>query len=286
MHLVQPLADPRTYVRGALGRALPRDPEDDGEGARRALPGRRHARPRPVPPADRRSAGGRRARRHGGRDASRATNAPARAAAAAYASSHAPSHAPTHTPPHPAFDSGVLNRVEELLAGAVGPMARVLVRRAAKTAPSLEALCSDLAEQVEAGHAREAFRSKCLVAGRSAVPPPAPAPPSSPSHGPAAARATPAPAHATPGRSVSGTSPAASLGGAGNTLAITEADLHVLDVELARHVGPLARRPRQEGREERGLPRPARRGPRGRDPVRRRAARVPVGGPQAPVALT
>jgi len=123
-------------------------------------------------------------------------------------------HMPAHTPaPHPAFDSGVLNRVEELLAADVGPMARVLVRRAAKTAPSLEALCGELAEQVAAGPAREAFRSKCLLADRTATPPPEPA-------------------HSTPG---------ASLGVPGNTLYMTDEDLHALEAELARHVGPLAR---------------------------------------------
>ncbi|MGA7989813.1 MAG: serine/threonine-protein kinase, partial [Thermoanaerobaculia bacterium] len=68
--------------------------------------------------------------------------------------------------PHPAFDSGVLHRVEDLLAADVGPMSRVLVRRAAKSSPNLEALCSELAGQVEAGARREDFLAKCLLAAR------------------------------------------------------------------------------------------------------------------------
>ena len=145
--------------------------------------------------------------------------------------------APALTPaPHPAFDSGVLNRVEELLASDVGPMARVLVRRAAKTSPTLEALCGELAEQVTAGPTREAFRSKCLFAGRTATPAPAvPATPLPP-HGPDAPRTTPA------ARRVSGEAPPSAAPEArGNVFAAAEADLRILEAELAKQVGPLAR---------------------------------------------
>ena len=246
MHLVQPLADPRTYVAG-LSEGLCRV-------IRKMMAKSRDERYADVDTLDRdlyrlQTGGAPEAAEPG--DTAVETivrdGAPARAGAPSHAPPHAPSrassHAPSHTPaPHAAFDSGVLNRVEELLAAAVGPMARVLVRRAAKTAPNLEALCTDLAEQVEAGRPREAFRSKCLVVGRSAVPAPAPAPQATaPAHGPGAPRATPPSAHAAPGRPSSGSAHPAPTGGAANTLTITEADLHVLEAELAQHVGPLAR---------------------------------------------
>jgi serine/threonine-protein kinase len=235
MHLVQPLADPRTYVPG-LSEGLCRV-------VRKMMAKSRDERYADVDTLDRDlyrlQIGG---TPEGAEPGDTAVETLVRDGAPSRpAPGHAPAHTPAHTPPpHAAFDSGVLNRVEELLASAVGPMARVLVRRAAKTAPTLEALCADLAEQVEAGPARESFRSRCLVANRSAVPPPAPTPHTAPSHAPAP-RGMPAPGHATPGRSVSGTAPAASPAGAGNTLSITEPDLRVLEVELARHVGPLAR---------------------------------------------
>ena len=141
--------------------------------------------------------------------------------------------------PHPAFDSGVLNRVEDLLAGHVGPMARVLVRRAAKSSPTLESLCGELADQVVAGPARETFRAKCLLAGRAATPPPRTAAPATtpPPHGSNAPRATPSPVpqttHPAPAQAAS------APGGA--TFIPAEADLRTLEAELAKHVGPLAR---------------------------------------------
>ena len=143
------------------------------------------------------------------------------------------------SPPHPAFDSGVLNRVEDLLASDIGPMARVLVRRAAKSSPTLEALCGELAEQVSAGPAREAFRSKCLLAGRSATLPPQHAAPATPAppHAPDASRMA-----SLPGRRTSGEAPGSAAPGAGgNAFAVADADLRTLETELAKHVGPLAR---------------------------------------------
>ena len=142
-------------------------------------------------------------------------------------------------PPHPTFDSGVLNRVEDLLASDIGPMARVLVRRAAKSSPTLEALCGELAEQVAAGPAREAFRSKCLLAGRAATPPPQHAAPATPAppHVPEVSRSS-----SLPGRRASGEAPApAAPVAGGNAFAVADADLHTLEAELAKHVGPLAR---------------------------------------------
>jgi serine/threonine protein kinase len=141
------------------------------------------------------------------------------------------------------FDSGILNRIEESLASAVGPMAKVLVRKSARTAPTLEALCGTLAEQIAETAARDKFLSKCLLAART------PAAANRP------ARTTPAPPSEAPtelprgGRSVgSGPSRSFSPGGAslapgssGRTLAISEEDLRAAETELARQIGPLAR---------------------------------------------
>ena len=145
-----------------------------------------------------------------------------------------------------AFDSGVLNRIEESLASAVGPMARVLVRKAARTAPTLEALCGTLAEQVVETVARDKFLSKCLLAARTSP------------GGSRPGRTTPAPPSEAPtelpraGRSVApgpGPSRSFSQGGAsiaqgssaGRTLVISEEDLHAAENELAKQIGPLAR---------------------------------------------
>ena len=233
MHLAQPLADPRTYVAG-LSEGLCRV-------IRKMMAKDRAERYADVDTLDRdlyRLQTGEVP--EGAEPGDTAVETIVREDVRRPGSAHTPGHTPA---PHPAFDSGVLNRVEELLAADVGPMARVLVRRAAKTAPSLEALCAELSEQVDVGPAREAFRSKCLLAGRTATPPPAPAPPRTPpppqgstvprtTPPPLEKRATPAPSHATPGTS---------LGGAGNTLYVTEGDLHLLEAELAKHVGPMAR---------------------------------------------
>ncbi len=173
----------------------------------------------------------------------------------ARATAPSPARGPHQTPvPHPAFDSGVLSRVEDLLAADIGPMARVLVRRAAKSSPTLEALCSDLAGQVEAGSRRETFLAKCLVAGRAQAPPPAPARPVTPSppHGaphaaprttpppmPEAARPTPPAERGTRGEAASPSM--GSLGPAGASSGFPPEDLLLLEAELTRHVGPLAR---------------------------------------------
>jgi len=247
MHLVQPLADPRTYVPAlsegicrvirkmmaksrderypdvdALDRDLYRlqtgetpEPDEPGETAVETL-----VRERPPSSPETRA--------------------------------HAAEPAPAPLP-HPAFDSGTLHRIEDLLAADVGPMASVLVRRAAKSSPTLEALCEDLAGQVESGARREVFRSKCLVAGRVATPP-APAravPPPSQASLPARERPAPAaspaaPRSAAPERSRGGTGPGAggapaSTGPAGGGSSLPPEDLLLLEAELAKHVGPLAR---------------------------------------------
>ena len=133
-----------------------------------------------------------------------------------------------------AFDSGVLNRIEESLASAVGPMAKVLVRKTARSAPTLEALCGMLADQISETTARDKFLTKCLLAART------------PTGGSRPGRGTPAPASEAPteARSVSGSSSRSfpsTTPGAGGTLAIGDEDLRAVEAELARQIGPLAR---------------------------------------------
>src|SRR5512141_1106649 len=92
---------------------------------------------------------------------------PAQATVARAGSRAAPAYVPTAAA---AFDSGVLNRIEDSLAAAVGPMAKVLVRKTARHAPTYEALCSELAGQVSDPRARDTFLSNCLRAARTPTP--------------------------------------------------------------------------------------------------------------------
>jgi len=91
----------------------------------------------------------------------------------------------------PSFEPAVLARVEGALAESIGPLARVLVRKAAKTAPNLAALCQLLAVAVPEAQ-QAAFRRRLGdLAGRPALPPAAPT------------GAATAPAPAAPGRPLS-----------------------------------------------------------------------------------
>ena len=141
------------------------------------------------------------------------------------------------------FDSGILNRIEESLASAVGPMARVLVRKSARTAPTLEALCGTLAEQIADTAARDRFLSKCLLAartrtggsrpGRTTPAPPSEAPTEFPSVGRSVAPG--------PSRSYSAGGASLTPGSSGRTLLISDEDLRAAENELAKQIGPLAR---------------------------------------------
>lgn len=93
----------------------------------------------------------------------------------------------------PHFDPAVLARVEGALAEGMGPLARVLVRRAAKTAPDLPALCQ-LLDVALPETQRAAFRRRL---GNVAGPPPAS--PASPARPPA----TPPSVGTGPGRPLS-----------------------------------------------------------------------------------
>ncbi|MBL8115685.1 MAG: serine/threonine protein kinase [Acidobacteria bacterium] len=63
---------------------------------------------------------------------------------------------PVHAPA-PTLDSGQLRSLEEALASAIGPMAKVLVRKRAAAGLSIEALCDDLAEQIPTEPERREF---------------------------------------------------------------------------------------------------------------------------------
>ena len=123
-------------------------------------------------------------------------------------------------------------------------MARVLVRKTARHAPSYEALCGELAEQVADPRARDTFLSKCLRAARTPTAPEG-------SH-----RVTPTPVRASEAPTeVRGSGPAAAsgptrsfypsapsgAGSAGRSLVLSEQDLRFVETELARQIGPLAR---------------------------------------------
>ena len=117
------------------------------------------------------------------------------------------------------WDPDVYRRVEERLALRVGPLARVLVKQAARDASSFEDLCRRLAEQVPDPAARAGFLAE-VVSG------PASSRPSGAGAGPRA-EAEPAPS------SGSGASPAPT--------AFPPAPLAVAEQKLAAEIGPLAR---------------------------------------------
>jgi serine/threonine-protein kinase len=56
------------------------------------------------------------------------------------------------------FPQEILDRLEKLLAGHVGPLARVIIKKAAKKAHSYEALINQLSAQISDEKAQRAFR--------------------------------------------------------------------------------------------------------------------------------
>jgi serine/threonine-protein kinase len=86
------------------------------------------------------------------------------------------------------FDAAVLTRIEGALAESIGPLARLLVRKAAKSAPDLPELCQAL-EVALPEVQRAAFRRRLGSIG--GPPPTPPAPPAGP--GAAVPRAETAP---------------------------------------------------------------------------------------------
>ena len=164
---------------GALRGNLSGAAQDDGQGPERALPGRARARPGPLQAAARPDAGTGRAERERHRDLrehrSPATRPPryGRLRPAAplplpsepRAEAKPPTATPSASAPAPAFREEDLHFVEVELARHIGPLARVLVKRAAKSAPNLVALGAVLEKNVADEEGRRAFRA--LVRARA-----------------------------------------------------------------------------------------------------------------------
>jgi eukaryotic-like serine/threonine-protein kinase len=137
------------------------------------------------------------------------------------------SSSPVSTSPPGPWDSDVYRRVEERLAAQVGPMARVLVRQAAKEAATFDDLCRRLAPQIPDEAARAAFLREVLA-------PPAASRPSGAGSGAASRPAGSTPAPPPPGSQPSG-------GGASTGGAFPPALLAAAEQKLAAEIGPLAR---------------------------------------------
>jgi len=120
----------------------------------------------------------------------------------------------------PAWDSAVLARLEESLAAAIGPMAKVLVRREAARTSDLGALAAALAPSIPSEATRKAFLADLT---RDA----APAAPTTRARSGAASEPTPA-------------SRASGAAGSG-PVAWNEDALRTVELRLADAVGPLAR---------------------------------------------
>lgn len=128
----------------------------------------------------------------------------------------------TGTPPPSHWDKAQLTQAELTLARHVGPLASVLVRRAARECTDINELYSKLAEQVTDPRARDAFLGQAsLVTGGA------------PRTG-GSTRGTPA---STGGaRSTAGTAGGTSLGGP-----LDDAVVEKAQALLAQHVGPIAK---------------------------------------------
>ncbi|HEY1129693.1 MAG TPA: serine/threonine-protein kinase [Roseateles sp.] len=122
------------------------------------------------------------------------------------------------TPPPTHWDQALLTQAEQSLARHVGPLASILVRRAARECNDLSELYSRLAEQVTDPRARDAFLGQAsLVTGG---------------------------AHRTAGSPSSGGSRGSTAGPAGSMLMggpLTDAVLDKAQALLAQHVGPIAK---------------------------------------------
>ena len=124
----------------------------------------------------------------------------------------------------PSWDSGVLRAIEDDLAQAIGPMARVLVRQVARETGTRSHLCHRLAEQIPSHEDRRTFLRKCLVVPSGVQPPRTGTPPTTVPAGPREADA-----HVTP---AAPTGPAPLF---------DERLLKTVEHELALRIGPLAR---------------------------------------------
>lgn len=126
------------------------------------------------------------------------------------------------------WDAAVLARVEAVLARHVGPLAAVMVRRAARECPDLPALYARLGEQITQSSARAAFLGHLTSTGGSG--------------GTAGNGATAGAGLATGGSAGSGARPAVTpTGSHGGGPPVSDAMLELAQKLLAAHVGPIAR---------------------------------------------
>lgn len=135
--------------------------------------------------------------------------------------------ASTGTPPASHWDRAQLTQAEQSLARHVGPLASVLVRRAARECTELNELYARLAEQVADPRARDAFLGQASLATGGSV---------------KTAGGTRGGSSAPGSRAPAGSS--GSAGSAGATAIGGPLDEAVLDKAvplLAQHVGPIAR---------------------------------------------
>ncbi len=115
-----------------------------------------------------------------------------------------------------AFGADAINTIERKLAQELGPIAKVLVSSAARTAPSLEALCQTLSHNIASPMARERFMAEALAGtGRGG--------------GASSTQARSAPPAAMP------------TGAAVTASALDERDIEQARQELARYLGPIAK---------------------------------------------
>jgi serine/threonine-protein kinase len=148
-------------------------------------------------------------------------SAPTPASRTAVPGTQAPPRTPSGADSRAAWDSDVYGRVEEKLAARVGPLARLLVRNAAKETSDFEDLCRRLAEQIPDEGARPVFLREVLAGPASSRPSGAG---SGPGTGP-----TPPPA------------PASHPSGPSSAGAFPPALLSAAEQKLAAEIGPLAR---------------------------------------------
>ena len=80
--------------------------------------------------------------------------------------------APSAPPSGGALDAGQLKLLEAALAQHLGPIAAVIVKKAAKAAPSIVALAQNLAQEISDDKARAVFLKKFAENSRPSLPPP------------------------------------------------------------------------------------------------------------------
>ncbi len=137
-----------------------------------------------------------------------------------------------------AWDPDVHRRLEEDLAGFVGPLAKVIVRRAARSASDFRDLAERVAVEIPDLESRSRFLSQAL----SPVPGAAPSRPSGPGgSGPGVGGGSGRSGAAAPATTRSHPSAGSSPSSAGGPAAFPPLALGQLEQALAAEIGPLAR---------------------------------------------